>query len=101
MYATRALFHLMKEANDPMYEQLLDKNYKFPSVDSLNQVSSRTQVLCKKCFYEYWNHGGHEHTFMKAKKKMEKVRFGKFCSFVLFLSLFFFILIFCFPSAIA
>ena len=42
MYATRALFHLMKEANDPLHEQLLDKNYKFPSVDSLNQASSRT-----------------------------------------------------------
>jgi len=42
MYATRALFHLMKEANDPLHEQLLDKNYKFPSVDSFNQASSRT-----------------------------------------------------------
>ena len=50
IYAIRALFHLMKEANDPLYEQLLDKNYKFPSVDCLNQVSSRTQFLSKKVF---------------------------------------------------
>ena len=89
MYATRALFHLMKEANDPLHEQLLDKNYKFPSVDSLNQVSSRTQVLSKKYFYEYWNQGGREHTFMKAKK-MEKFRFEKFYS-LLFISLFLFV----------
>ena len=74
MYAMSALFHLMKKANDPLYEQLLDKNYRFPSVDSLNQISSRTQVLCKKYFYEYWNQGGSEHTFMKVKKKMENVR---------------------------
>ena len=67
MYATRALFHLMKEANDPLYEQLLDRSYKFPSVNSLKQVSSRTQVLCKKYFYEYWNQGGREHTFMNAR----------------------------------
>ena len=84
MYATRALFHLMKEANDPLYEQLLDKGYKFPSMDSLTQVSSRTQILCKKYFYDYWNQGGREHTFMKAKKKMENVRLKFLLSFVYF-----------------
>ena len=36
MYATRALFHLMKEAKDPLYEQMLDKDYKFPSVEQLS-----------------------------------------------------------------
>jgi hypothetical protein len=72
MYATRALFHLTKETKDPLYEQLLDKNYKFPSVQSLSQVSSKTQVLCKKYFYEYWNQGGREHTFMKANQKDAK-----------------------------
>ena len=86
IYAIRALFHLMKEANDPLHEQLLDKNYKFPSVDSPNQVSSRTQILYKKYFYEYWNQGGREHTFMKAKKKMEKVRLKILLFFCLFLS---------------
>jgi hypothetical protein len=73
MYSTRALFHLIKEANDPLYEKLHDKSYKFPSVESLNQVSSRTQLLCKKYFHEYWNQGGKEHVFMKAKQKMKKV----------------------------
>jgi hypothetical protein len=29
VYATRALFHLMKEAKDPLYDQMLDKDYKF------------------------------------------------------------------------
>lgn len=73
MYSTRALFHLMKEANDPLYETLLSKDYRFPSVESLNKVSSKTQVLCKKYFHEYWNQGGREHTFMKAKERMERV----------------------------
>ena len=50
VYATRALFHLMKEAKDPLYEQMLDKDYKFPFVESLSQVSSRTQMLCNKYF---------------------------------------------------
>ena len=36
-------------------------------MNSLKQVSSRTQVLCKKYFYEYWNQGGREHTFMNAR----------------------------------
>jgi hypothetical protein len=53
MYSSRAIFHLMKEANDPLYEKLYDKSYKFSSVESLNQVSSRTQMLCKKYFHEY------------------------------------------------
>jgi hypothetical protein len=75
MYSTRALFHLMKEANDPLYEKLYDQSYKFLSVESLNQVSSRTQMLCKKYFHEYWNQGGREHAFMKAKQKMEKVSY--------------------------
>lgn len=66
----------MKEANDPLYEKLLDKDYKFPSVQSLSQVSTRTQVLCKKYFHEYWNEGGREHAFMKAKKKMQRVSCG-------------------------
>jgi hypothetical protein len=41
-------------------------------VESLNQASSRTQMLCKKYFYEYWNQGGREHAFIKAKQKMKK-----------------------------
>ena len=74
VYATRAFFHLMKEAKDPLYERMLDKDYKFPYVESLSQVSSRTQLLCKKYFNQYWNLGGRDSAFMKAKKKMEKVR---------------------------
>jgi len=91
VYATRALFHLMKEAKDPLYEQMLDKDYKFPSVESLSQVSSQTQMLCKKYFDPYWNLGGRENAFMKAKKKMEKVKL-KFLLFCLLLFLFYFIL---------
>ena len=33
--------------------QMLDKDYTFPSVESLIQVSSRTQLLCKKYFNQY------------------------------------------------
>jgi hypothetical protein len=44
MYSTRALFHLM-EANDPLYEKLYDKSYKFPSVDLLTR-----SPLVFKCF---------------------------------------------------
>jgi hypothetical protein len=73
MYSSRAIFHLMKEANDPLYEKLYDQSYRFPLVESLNQVSTRTQMLCKKYFHEYWNQGGRENAFMKAKQKMEKV----------------------------
>ena len=40
VYATRALFHLMKEAKDPLYEQMLDKDYKFPSVEQLSHFSN-------------------------------------------------------------
>jgi hypothetical protein len=36
VYATRALFHLMKEAKDLLYEQMLDKDYKFSSVEQLS-----------------------------------------------------------------
>jgi hypothetical protein len=86
---TRALFHLMKEAKDHLYEQILDKDYKFPSVESLSQVSSQTQLFCKKYFNQYWNLGGRESTFMKVKKKMEKV---KLTFFLFCLLLFFFIL---------
>jgi hypothetical protein len=50
MYSSHAIFHLMKEANDPLYEKMYDQSYRFPSVESLNQVSSRTQMLCKKYF---------------------------------------------------
>jgi hypothetical protein len=85
MYSSRAIFHLMKEANDPLYEKLYDKSYKFPLVESLNQVSSRTQMLCKKYFHEYWNQGESEHAFMKAKQKMEKECY----LYVIFDSLFF------------
>jgi hypothetical protein len=42
MYLSRVVFHLMKEANDPLYEKLYDKSYKFPLVKTLNQVFSRT-----------------------------------------------------------
>ena len=72
----------MKEAKDPLYEQMLDKDYKFPSVESLSQVSSRTQMLCKKYFNQYWNLGGRENAFMKTKKKMENVKLKfLFCVF--------------------
>jgi len=82
VYATRALFHLMKEAKDPLYEQMLDKDYKFPSIESFSQVSSRTQMLCKKYFNQYWNLGGRENAFMKTKKKMENVKLKfLFCVF--------------------
>ena len=80
VYATRTLFHLMKEAKDPSYEQMLDKDYKFPSVEQLSQVSSQTQMLCKKYFNQYWNLGGRENDFLKAKKKMEKVGLKDFYS---------------------
>jgi hypothetical protein len=73
VYATRAFFHLMKEANDPLYEQMLNNDYKFFFVEQLSQVTSRTQLLCKKYFNQYWNMGGRENAFLKAKKKMEKV----------------------------
>jgi hypothetical protein len=84
----------MKEANDPLYEKLYDQRYRFPLVESLHQVSSRTQMLCKKYFYEYWNQGGREHVFMKAKQNMEKSMLS-ICDFD---SLFFFVffLICCF-----
>jgi hypothetical protein len=85
MYSSRALFYLMKETNDPLYEKLYDQSYRFPSVESLNQVSSHTQILCKKYFHEYWNQGGREHAFMKAKQKMKKVCY----LYVIFDSLFF------------
>lgn len=62
----------MKEAKDPLYEQMLNKDYKFPSVEQLSQVTSRTQLLCKKYFNQYWNMGGRDNAFLKAKKKMEK-----------------------------
>ena len=61
---------------------MLDKDYKFLSVESLSQISSRTQLLCKKYFNQYWNLGGRESAFMKAKKKMENVRLKFFASFL-------------------
>jgi hypothetical protein len=73
MYSMWALLHLMKEAKDPLYDQLLDKNYKFPSVESLSPVSLKTQVIRKKHFHEYRNQGGREHAFMMAKQMMQKV----------------------------
>lgn len=73
VYSTRALFHLMKESGDPLFEKLYADDYKFPPVGELTQVSKRTFVLCEKYFNEYWNCGGREHTFMRAKQRMQKV----------------------------
>ena len=102
MYATRALFHLIKEAKDPLHEQILDKYYKFPSMESLSLVSSWTQMLCKKYFNQYLNLGGRENTFMKAKKKMEKVKLKfLFCVCLLLFLFLFYILIFGFIFAAA
>jgi hypothetical protein len=101
MYSSRAIFHLMKETNDPLYEKLYDQSYRFLSVESFNQVSSRTQMLCKKYFYEYWNQGGREHAFVKAKQKIKKVCYlyviliRYFFSCVFFLS----VVLFCFVAA--
>jgi hypothetical protein len=83
----------MKEARDSLYDQMLDKDYKFPSVEQLRQVTSQTQLLCKKYFNQYWNMCGKESAFLKAKRKMEKVGLE-----VLFSSssLSFFVLMFCF-----
>jgi hypothetical protein len=36
VYATHALFHFMKEAKDPLYEQMLDNDYKFSSMEQLS-----------------------------------------------------------------
>jgi hypothetical protein len=106
VYATQALFHLMKEAKDPLYEQMLDKDYKFSSMEQLSQVTSRTQLLCKKYFNKYWNMGDRENAFMKAKKKMKKVGLRVLLSLFLFFSLcvylvFGFLLIICFLFAAA
>lgn len=89
MYSTRALFHLMREANDPLYAKLLDEGYKFPPVESLSKVSTRTHELGKKYFYQYWNSGGRELVFAKAKARVQKVSFLGFC----FLFSFFFVVI--------
>jgi hypothetical protein len=72
MYSTRALLHLMKETNDPLYEQFYNNSFKFPS-DAISQVSARTQSLCKKFFFQYWNNAGREHCFMKVKERMKQV----------------------------
>jgi len=99
IYATRALFHLIKEAKDPLYEQMLNKDYKFPSVEQLSQVTSRTQLLCKKYFNQYWNMGGRENVFLKVKKKMEKVGLEILLTLLFFVIIYmyiFFVLIFCF-----
>jgi len=106
VYATRALFHLMKEAKDHLYEQILDKDYKFSSVEQLSQVTSLTQLLCKKYFNQYWNMGGRENAFLKVNKKMEKVGLRVLLSLFLFFCVCiwfsgFFILIFCFLFAAA
>jgi hypothetical protein len=69
IYATRALFHLMKVAKDLLYEQMLNKDYKFHSVEQLSQVTSRTQLLCKKYFNQYWNMGGRENAFFEGEEK--------------------------------
>jgi hypothetical protein len=70
-------------------------------VESLNQVSSRTQMLCKKYFHEYWNQGGRKHVFMKAKQKMKKVCYlymilihcFSLCVFFLYVVLFGFVVV--------
>jgi hypothetical protein len=45
MYSSRAIFHLIKEANNPLYEKLYDQSYRFPSVESLTKF-----LLVLKCF---------------------------------------------------
>jgi hypothetical protein len=37
-------------------------------------------MLCKKYFHEYWNQGGREHAFMKAKQKNGESRLSM-CDF--------------------
>ena len=63
---------------------MLDKDYKFLSMEQLSQVTSWTQLLCKKYFNQYWNMGGRENAFLKTKKKMEKVGLRVLLSLFLF-----------------
>jgi hypothetical protein len=86
--ATHAFFHLMKGAKDPLYEQMLDNDYKFPFMEQLSQVTSRSPLLCKKYFNQYWNMGDRENAFLKEKKKMEKVGLRVLLSLFLLLFLF-------------
>jgi hypothetical protein len=37
----------------PLVEQLYDKSYKFPYVESLSQVLTWTQILWKEYFHQY------------------------------------------------
>jgi hypothetical protein len=71
---------------------MLDKDYKFPSKEQLSQVTSRTQLLCKKYFNQYWNMGGRENAFLKAKMKIEKVGLGVLLFLFLFVYLVFYFL---------
>ena len=75
VYATRAIFQIMKEAQDPLFDKFCANDYKFPAASSFQQVSSRAQSLVKKYFQEYWLGGGREHAFQKAKKRIEKVNY--------------------------
>jgi hypothetical protein len=60
-------------------------------VEQLSQVTSRTQLLCNKYFNQYWNMGGRENVFLKAKKKMEEVGLGILLSLILFVVFVFFL----------
>lgn len=85
-YSSRALFHLMKQSQDPLYDKICDSNYKFPEVASLTSVSRTTQVLCNKFLDQYWNGGGRKHCFDWAKEKLQKVciRILLYCFFNIF-----------------
>ena len=54
MYSTRAIFHLMKDAKDPLYEQMLDKDYKFSSMEHFFSDSATLQEIFQSILESWW-----------------------------------------------
>lgn len=60
---------------DPLFAKFnfASKGFKFLPVEELCKVSARTNEVGKKFFNHYWNCGGREHAFAKAKAHVQKV----------------------------
>jgi hypothetical protein len=63
MYCSRALLRFMKEEKDPLLSKIED----------LMKVSTKTNEIGRKFYEQYWNSGGREIAFAKAKARVHRV----------------------------
>jgi hypothetical protein len=86
MYSSHALLHIMKVEKYPLLTKIEDPSYKFPPIEDLIKVFATTNEIGRRFYEQYWNSGGQEFAFVKAKARVQGVRLSV-------LSLFYFVFV--------